>query len=121
MPTTMILAWFAFGFFSAAVLLYGPVIAKACLTKAKATSTMKAANEKFGEVAEMLKKYAGLQQEVNDALRKEGQAIQELLDAEVKYGELQVKYGELQDNYIALLGEHSSLLEKTGGNAEGTA
>ena len=128
MTVGTILGWFTLGFAVAAVLLYGPVMAKAYWVKARAISMMSDSNKKLRESTEKEKKYAGWAQEVNEALKKEFEAKTELVKAAVERGELLEKHLALQDEHAALMQgfiemgeEYTALLKKTGGNAEGTA
>lgn len=121
MPVSLIIGWFILGFAVAAVVLYGPVMARAYWVRAQGIQMMRNANAKLHESTEMIKeatltekKYGELQDK-HLALLDEYKALAGEMLAERN------DYNQFLKKYEALLIEHKALLWRAGGGVEGTA
>lgn len=121
MPVYLVIGWFTFGFIVAAVLLHGPVAAKALLAMKRESEYGKkcvalqdkhiAHLKKYGELATA---HGELQQKYIDSLTQNTKILEE-------HNELLEDYTDLLEDFEELEKDHKALLWRAGGGVEGTA
>lgn len=128
MPVFLVIAWFMFGFVVAAVLLYGPVTAKALRAMKRESEYGKkyvvlqdkhiAHLKKYGELATA---HGDLQQKYIDSLTQSNDLTKQNTEILEEHAELLKDYTDLLEDFEDLEKDHKALLWRAGGGVEGTA
>lgn len=107
MPLSLVIGWFMLGFVVAAVLLHGPVAAKALLVMRRE--------------AEYAKKHGELQKKYIDSLTNASELVKENTETLKAHNQLLKDHVDLLAEFEELQRDHKALLGRAGGDVEGTA
>lgn len=121
MPLSLVIGWFTLGFAVAAVLLHGPVAAKALLAMKRENDYARKYVGLQDKHIKLLKEYQGLAREHGELQDKYQSVLEEYNALGQEMLAEREEVNAFLKKYEALLIEHKALLWRAGGGVEGTA